>query len=263
MARADASEGQAARLIAGGAAVLATSVLADSAVEHYRGSFHNPAMVAPLAASIAAIAVNGAQGAGARGVLPVHVAAIATGTLGLGFHFYDIVSRPGGWRLVNLFYAAPVGAPAALVLAGTLGGAAQALGRGEPYLGGRGIAAIAAVGIAGSVAEAGLLHFRGAFHNPAMWLPVSLPPLAAVSLVLDVASGRPSTRTAILLGLTAALGFLGSAFHVYGVSRNMGGWRNWRQNLLAGPPIPAPPAFTGLALAGLGALLLMRRRTHG
>jgi LPXTG-motif cell wall-anchored protein len=44
----------------------------------------------------------------------------------------------------------------------------------------------------------------------------------------------------------------------------MGGWRNWRQNLLAGPPIPAPPAFTGLALAGLGALLLMkRRRKHG
>ena len=39
-------------------------------------------------------------------------------------------------------------------------------------------------------------------------------------------------------------------------------WRNWRQNILAGPPIPAPPAFTGLALAGLGALILMRRR-HG
>ena len=37
----------------------------------------------------------------------------------------------------------------------------------------------------------------------------------------------------------------------------MGGWRNWRQNLLNGPPLPAPPSFTGLALAGLAALGLM------
>ena len=38
--------------------------------------------------------------------------------------------------------------------------------------------------------------------------------------------------------------------HAYGISRNMGGWRNWSQNLLNGPPLPAPPSFTGLALAG-------------
>ena len=37
----------------------------------------------------------------------------------------------------------------------------------------------------------------------------------------------------------------------------MGGWRNWQQNLLNGPPLPAPPSFTGLALAGLAALGLM------
>jgi hypothetical protein len=34
----------------------------------------------------------------------------------------------------------------------------------------------------------------------------------------------------------------------------MGGWRNWSQNLLNGPPLPAPPAFTALAIAGLAAL---------
>jgi hypothetical protein len=38
----------------------------------------------------------------------------------------------------------------------------------------------------------------------------------------------------------------------------MGGWRNWRQNVLNGPPLPAPPSFTGLALAGLAALKLLR-----
>jgi len=37
----------------------------------------------------------------------------------------------------------------------------------------------------------------------------------------------------------------------------MGGWRNWSQNVLNGPPIPAPPSFTGLALAGLAALGLL------
>jgi hypothetical protein len=57
--------------------------------------------------------------------------------------------------------------------------------------------------------------------------------------------------------LTAALGFAGAGFHAFGVARNMGGWRNWRQNVLNGPPIPAPPSFTGLALAGLAALGLL------
>ncbi len=37
----------------------------------------------------------------------------------------------------------------------------------------------------------------------------------------------------------------------------MGGWRNWSQNVLNGPPLPAPPSFTGLALTGLAALSLI------
>ena len=52
-------------------------------------------------------------------------------------------------------------------------------------------------------------------------------------------------------------------FHAYGVSRNMGGWRNWSQNVLNGPPLPAPPSFTGLALAGLAALSLIEDETNG
>jgi hypothetical protein len=34
----------------------------------------------------------------------------------------------------------------------------------------------------------------------------------------------------------------------------MGGWRNRSQNIFSGPPLPAPPSFTALALAGLAAL---------
>jgi hypothetical protein len=39
----------------------------------------------------------------------------------------------------------------------------------------------------------------------------------------------------------------------------MGGWRNWTQNVLSGPPLPAPPSFTALALTGLTALSLAKR----
>jgi len=38
----------------------------------------------------------------------------------------------------------------------------------------------------------------------------------------------------------------------------MGGWRNWSQNVPGGPPLPAPPSFTGLALAELAALGLLK-----
>jgi hypothetical protein len=42
----------------------------------------------------------------------------------------------------------------------------------------------------------------------------------------------------------------------------MGGWRNWSQNIQAGPPLPAPPSFTGLALVGLAALNLLPKRSR-
>jgi hypothetical protein len=63
-----------------------------------------------------------------------------------------------------------------------------------------------------------------------------------------------------VLRLVAGAGLLGSAFHAYGISRNMGGWRNWSQNILNGPPLPAPPAFTALSIAGLAALSLIEGR---
>ena len=110
---------------------------------------------------------------------------------------------------------------------------------------GRIVAALTGVGLLGTTAEAGLLHFRGAFHNPAMLLPVTVPPSAA-ALLGAAAVGpaeRPRRLTRWWLRVTALLGVVGVGFHAIGVARNMGGWRNWRQNLQAGPPLPAPPAF--------------------
>ncbi len=65
-------------------------------------------------------------------------------------------------------------------LAGLIGYAAERLDSREPakrLFGlplGRALAGVTGVGIMGTASEALLLHFRGAFQNPFMWLPVSL-----------------------------------------------------------------------------------------
>jgi hypothetical protein len=255
------------------AAILASSVLADSSVEHYRGSFQNRAMYVPLA--VAALTLAGSVfGAvdrrpsvhGARSA--VYGLAAATGAIGLGFHAYNVLKRPGRLSWINLFYGAPIGAPAALTLAGLLGFAGERVRAGQRTIigrrPGRALAALVTAGLAGTVGEAGLLHFRGAFQNPAMALPVSLPPVAATLLGAAAISPRPALHRIARgwLKLTAALGLAGVGFHAYGISRAMGGWRNWSQNILNGPPLPAPPSFTGLAIAGLAALMLIERDEH-
>ncbi|MBS0641246.1 MAG: hypothetical protein JSS43_15335 [Proteobacteria bacterium] len=263
---------RAAKRLNRAAGVLATSVLADSAVEHYRGAFHNPAMVLPLLSSALSLGVSAHGVADPRHEAHrvrdgVYALAAVTGIVGTGFHIYNVFKRPGGFTWENLFYSAPLGAPMALLLSGATGFLAERVRENQPgnlpriagLPAGRVVAAATGAGLIGTVAEAGLLHFRGAYHNPFMFAPVTIPPVTA-ALMGGVAVGRaaePRRKTRWWLRLTALLGFAGAGFHIYGVSRNMGGWRNWSQNLLNGPPIPAPPSFTGLALAGLAALGLL------
>lgn len=257
------------RRLHGGAAILAFSVLADSALEHYRGSFHNPAMfIAPAMAAVA-LATNARATArpntGGAGRAVVGAAAMLTGLAGTGFHIYNLGKREGGFSWINLFYGAPLGAPAAIGMAGVFGLAASRLAgeQGRPVLlglpAGPLLAALAAAGLIGTVAEAALLHFRGAFQDPFMYVPVTLPPIAAAALAGAAVCPTGALRrvAAALLGTTAIVGIAGVGFHAYGIHRNMGGWRNWSQTLLQGPPLPAPPGFTGMAVAGLGALSLL------
>lgn len=264
-ARAARAGDRAARQLHAASALLAASVLLDSSVEHYRGSFENPGMYAPLLTSAAALA-NGISGASARPADPVlgrtgAAAAMAIGGAGTFFHVYNIIKRPGGLSWLNLFYAAPPGAPAALALSGLVSLVAQELAPVAGHPGGigraRAIAALASVGIAGTVAEVALLHYRGAFQNPFMFVPLTLPPLASAVLARAAVSGSSAAATRPILIATAVAGVAGVAFHAYGVSRAMGGWRNWSQNVLDGPPLPAPPAFTAFSLVGLTALSLL------
>ena len=120
----------AGRRLNGSAAMLALSVLADSAVEHYRGSFQNRAMYTSLAASALTLGASVFGLADLRAKRHplrdlVYAAAAATGFAGLGFHSYNIAKRPGRWSWSNLFIAAPIGAPMALALAGLLGRGAE------------------------------------------------------------------------------------------------------------------------------------------
>lgn len=255
------------------AGTIALSVLIDSAMEHYRGDFHNPVMATPLLSSVASLAMSVHGAADRRGGSHVardtaYVAAGLAGVVGTGFHVYNVTKRIGGFSWQNLFYAAPIGAPMAMALSGLVGFMAERVRNADddrPTVfgvdAGRAIAATTAVSLLGTTAEAGLLHFRGAFHNPFMLLPVTMPPVAA-ALIGEVAFGRAEPRpiTRGWLIATAAMGVAGVALHTYGVSRAMGGWKNWRQNFFSGPPLPAPPAFTGLALAGLAALSLLREK---
>lgn len=252
--------------------LLALSVLLDSANEHYRGKFHNKAMVTPLATSVLSL-IASAHGMADRSPTAhrarhaTFAIAAATGIVGTGFHLYNVMKKPGGFSWQNLFYSAPLGAPTAIGLSGLMGLMAERVRDTPPHrdptlLGmsaGRLAGLAAAAGLLGTSGEAGLLHLRGAFQNPFMVLPVTMPPLAA-GLVARAALGpssHPRRFTRAWLRATAAMGVAGVGFHIYGVSRAMGGWRNWRQNMVDGPPIPAPPSFTALALAGLAALGLL------
>ena len=263
---------KAARRLNRAAGTLALSVLLDSALEHYRGSFKNPAMFTPLAVSSLTLAISAHGTADERSAAhwardTTYALAAATGVIGTGFHLYNVLKRPGGFVWQNLFYGAPLGAPFAILLSGLLGVYSERVREhqaGTPRVfglpAGRAMAGLTAAGLLGTSGEAGLLHFRGAFHNPAMFLPVTVAPVAA-GLMAETAlgpRGRDRWLTRWWLRLTTFMGFAGVAFHALGVHRNMGGWHNLRQNLLNGPPLPAPPSFTGLALAGLAALGLLR-----
>jgi hypothetical protein len=263
----------AARRLNRAAGIIAISVLLDSAMEHYRGNFHNKAMWTPIITSLASIVVS-AHGHSDRRHRAhpvrdvVYSAAGIVGFIGTGFHIYNVAKKVGAFSWQNLFYSAPLGAPAAMSLSGLMGFLAERVRDNRPGTSprvfglpaGRVVAAATGLSLLGTTAEAGLLHFRGAFHNPAMLLPVTMPPVAA-GLLARAAIGRAGARrtpSKAWLAATAVMGVAGVVLHTYGVSRGMGGWRNWRQNAFAGPPLPAPPAFTGLALAGLAALALLK-----
>ena len=127
----------AARRLNRAAGILATSVLADSGVEHYRGSFKNKAMFTPLVVSALTLATSIHGTADMRPVAhrlrdATYLLAAATGLVGTGFHIYNVGKKVGSFSWQNLFYGAPLGAPMAILLSGLVGFCSERVRKSEP-----------------------------------------------------------------------------------------------------------------------------------
>jgi hypothetical protein len=107
--------------------------------------------------------------------------------------------------------------------------------------------------------ELTLLHFRGAFQSRFMWIPVvSLPTVMAGGVASGLKKDERRSRDILrpFAWLMTVIGTLGTFFHLRGISRQMGGFYNWKYNMVTGPPFPAP---IQVALFGLLGTVASRR----
>jgi hypothetical protein len=91
--------------------------------------------------------------------------------------------------------------------------------------------------------EIAILHYRGSFQSPYMWIPViSLPAVMVSGLVSGLTRDERRSRSIFLpfALVMMVLGMVGTLFHLRGVKRQMGGFHNWKYNVMTGPPFPAP-----------------------
>jgi hypothetical protein len=101
-----------------------------------------------------------------------------------------------------------------------------------------------------------VLHYRGAFHSRFMWAPVlSLPVVMAGGVASGLEQDERRSRGLFrpFAWLMALVGALGTFFHLRGIARQMGGFRNWKYNVVTGPPLPAPIQVALLGLLGVAA----------
>ena len=253
-------------------AALTLLLMADALAGHYRSGFAFRAQYAPfisggllITSAVATVIAPGAAWVNTA-LRVTGWAAVASGAVGFAFHhYYGIKKKPGGykWLLHQLMYGAPQLAPLGLAAAGALALIADRGMTGQANFGGINVRAalfvFVAIALVGAILQAGILHYRGAFNNPAMYAPFVAPLLAVLaSLWMAFAPGRAaSLALAVLLWLTFLTGFVGLGMHLRGLGRQMGGLYVALFNLLEGPPAFAPALFAGFAAIGLIALYLL------
>jgi hypothetical protein len=102
-------------------------------------------------------------------------------------------------------------------------------------------------------------HYKGSFGNKFMWSPIVVTPPVVAAGIAGVFSRRAAKTW---LPLTSAIyvltGLIGFFFHVRGVHRRPGGWREATYNVVMGPPVIAPGLFAMVGGMGLLAALLRR-----
>ncbi len=112
------------------------------------------------------------------------------------------------------------------------------------------------VSVAPLWAEITMLHDRGSFQDPFMYVPVASLPIAfSGMLASDIKRDECRSRSLFrpFAAWLAFLGIAGSLFHLIGIRRQMGGFYDWKFNVVTGPPFPAPPQVGLLGLIGLAA----------
>src|SRR4051812_21851303 len=191
------------------AAILTLLLVADALAGHYRSGFAFRSQYAPFASGglliIAAVAASIAPGAWwtSKALRAAGWLAVVTGTVGFGFHhYYGIARKPGGykWLLHYLMYGAPQLAPLALACVGALALiAASGLASGTAFAGislRAALFVLVAVALTGAILQAGVLHYRGAFNNPAMYAPLTIPLVAVfASLWMALAPSHTASLT--------------------------------------------------------------------
>jgi hypothetical protein len=247
-------------------AILTVLVLIDAWAGHYRRGFIHPAQYAPFISG-AALIVSAVTAAAAPRIEAIEVVlrgaawlAVAVGLVGFCLHhYYGVVRKPGGYRRVlnSVMYGAPPLAPLALTAMGVfaliisqgLAGAPTVAGVPVPTA----LMATIAVCLLGAIAQAGLLHFRGAFNNPLMYAPLTIPVLTVLAAMWLIVQPGPTARVVVagLFWLTLVTGFVGLGMHLRGFDRQMAGLYVALFNWLQGPPAMAPALFAGLAAIGL------------
>jgi hypothetical protein len=252
--------------------VMTLLLLGDAWAGHYRSGFVSRAQYAPFVSggfliltSVAAVVCPTSslliQMLRAAGWL-----AVVAGAVGLAFHhYYGIAKKPAGykWFLHYLMYGAPQLAPLGLAGAGALALiAARGLdGRTSILeLGMRtALFAFVAVTLIGAILQAAILHYRGAFNNPAMYGPLTAPLLAVLASVWAALSPNNTALLTLklLLWATFLTGFIGLGMHLRGFDRQMGGLYITLFNWLEGPPAFAPMLFAAVAAVGLIAVYML------
>lgn len=123
----------------------------------------------------------------------------------------------------------------------------------------RTLAGLAAAGALITTGEIYTSHDSASFGNKMMWWPIVIVPTllpAGLAAVFSRRAAKTVLPAASLLVI--ANGVQGTFFHVRGISRKPGGFKNFRYNVEMGPPAFAP-ALASL-VGGMGLLASLLRR---
>lgn len=108
-------------------------------------------------------------------------------------------------------------------------------------------------------AEIYVNHYGGSFGNKWMWSPVALAPaLTAAGIAGFVSERAARTLLPACSALVVLNGLGGVFFHLRGISRKPGGFREPTYNLVMGPPALAPGSLA--MVGGIGLMASVMRR---